>query len=230
VLVAWNLFDVRRWRRMARINRTEFAIAAATFVATVAIRIELAILLGTILSLVSYLHRTSRPAMRTMGFDTMAAERPFVVVDDAAQALPECPQLKLLRMEGSIYFGATQHVGDRLHALRQGPVVPKHLLVMAKSMNFIDIAGAELWQDELARRRAEGGDLYFHRPRPQVIEMWERTAFIEALGRDHIFPDKRSAIHTIFDKLDRTICSTCHVRVFWECQSLPPPLKDNPEP
>jgi SulP family sulfate permease len=227
VLVAWNLLDVRRWRRMARINRTEFAIAAATFVATVAIRIELAILLGTILSLVSYLHRTSRPAMRTMGFDTMAADRPFVVVDDAAQALPECPQLKLLRMEGSIYFGATQHVGDRLHALRQGPTAPKHLLVMAKSMNFIDIAGAELWQDELARRRAEGGDLYFHRPRPQVIEMWERTGFIDALGRDHIFPDKRSAIHTIFDKLDRNICSTCHVRVFWECQSLPPPLKDS---
>ena len=133
----------------------------------------------------------------------------------------ECPQLKLLRMEGSIYFGATQHVSDRLHALRQGNA--KHLLVMAKSMNFLDVAGVELWQEELQRRRAEGGDLYFHRPRPQVMQMWDRTGFIEALGSDHIFPDKRTAIHAIFDRLDRNICATCHVRVFWECQSLPMP-------
>jgi len=223
VLVAWNLFDVRRWRRLARLNSTEFAIAAATFVATISIRIEVAILFGTILSLASYLHRTSRPAMRTMGFDSMTADRQFVVVDDAKNVLPECPQLKLLRMEGSIYFGATQHVGDRLFQLRQGPAPPKHLLVMAKSMNFLDIAGAELWQEELQRRRAEGGDLYFHRPRPQVLQLWERTGFIEALGPDHIFPDKRSAIQTIFDRLDRGICATCHVRLFWECQALPPP-------
>jgi SulP family sulfate permease len=225
VLVAWNLFDIRRWRRLARVNRTEFAIAAATFVATVSIRIELAILFGTILSLASYLHRTSRPAMRTMGFDTMAPDRQFVVVDDTPGALAECPQLKLLRMEGSIYFGATQHVGDRLHELRLGDARPKHLLVMAKSMNFLDVAGADLWHDELQRRRAEEGDLYFHRPRPQVLQMWERTGFLEEIGRDHLFPDKRTAIHTIFDRLDRNICSTCHVRVFWECQNLPPPLR-----
>ncbi len=204
-------------------NRTEFAIAAATFVATVAIRIEVAILLGTILSLGSYLYRTSKPAMRTMGFDSMAPDRQFVVVEDAPQTRTECPQLKLLRMEGSIYFGATQHVGDRLHALRQGTDRPKHLLVMAKSMNFLDLAGAELWKEELERRRAEGGDLYFHRPRPQVLEMWERTGFIHKLGRDHIFPDKRAAINTIFLRLDSGICARCRVRVFWECRELPEP-------
>lgn len=221
MLVAWNLLDLPRWRRMAHVNRTEFGIAAATFVATVTIRLEMAILLGTILSLVSYLHRTSRPAMRTMGFDTMDAERHFVVVEDNADALPECPQLKLLRMEGSIYFGAVQHVADRLHALRNEPNAPKHLLVMAKSMNFIDVAGAELWQAELMARRAMGGDLYFHRPRPQVLEMWEKTGFIDLLGRDHIFPDKRTAIDTIFKKLDPRVCAACRARVFWECKTAP---------
>ena len=48
----------------------------------------------------------------------MTPARPFVIADDNPNALPECPQLKLLRMEGSVYFGATQHVGERLHALR----------------------------------------------------------------------------------------------------------------
>jgi SulP family sulfate permease len=229
VFVAWNLLDVRRWRRLARLNRTEFAIAAATFVATVAIRIELAILLGTILSLTSYLYRTAKPGMRTLGFDTMAPERHFVVTDDTPRALPECPQLKLLRMEGSVYFGAVPHVSGRLQALREPPGAPRHLLVMAKSMNFVDLAGAELWEHELRSRRALGGDLYFHRPRPQVLHTWQRIGFVDELGRDHLFEDKRSAIASIFARLDRRICATCRVRVFHECAALPPPEDAAPQ-
>jgi len=216
LLVAWSLLDLRGWRRRAQLSRSEFGIALATLAATLAIRLDIAILLGTLLSLVAYLWRTARPAMRTMGFDTMAPGRAFVIVDDNPAALPECPQLKLLRMEGSIYFGAEPYVGDRLHALRSGPDPQKHLLVMAKSMNFIDLAGAQLWADELRARRAMGGDLYFHRPRPAVIELWERSGFLDEIGRDHIFPDKHTAIATIVPKLDASICARCPVRLFHE--------------
>jgi SulP family sulfate permease len=216
LLIAWALLDVPSWRVLWRLSRLEFGIALATLAATLAIRLEVAILVGTLLSLAAYLWRTSRPAMRTLGFDTREQPRPFVVVDGNPQALPECPQLKLLRMEGSVYFGATQHVGDRLHALRAEPNAAKHLLVMAKSMNFVDLAGVELWRDELRARRAAGGDLYFHRPRPPVVEMWERTGFLDELGRDHVFPDKRTAIAHIVPRLDAGICARCSVKLFEE--------------
>jgi SulP family sulfate permease len=237
LLVAWSLLDVPQWRRLYELSRLEFGIALATLLATLAIRLELAILFGTLLSLAAYLWRTARPAMRTMGFDTPAspgrgedaarseqarrmptdAGRPFVIADGNPNALPECPQLKLLRMEGSVYFGATQHVGERLHALRAEPDPQKHLLVMAKSMNFIDLAGDELWRDELRLRRALGGDLYFHRPRPPVMALWQRSGFLDELGRDHIFPDKRIAIATIVPRLDLGICRRCPVKLFDEC-------------
>lgn len=218
LLVAWTLLDVPRWRQLIRTQRGESAIAAATLAATVTIRMEVAILLGTVLSLMAYLHRTSRPAMRTMGFDSRGLERRFVVLAQQPEALPECPQLKLLRMEGSVYFGAAEHVAQRLQDLRSGPDAPRHLLVMAKSMNFIDLAGAQVWEDELAARRAMGGDLYFHRPRPEVLDMWRRTGFLERLGADHVFPDKATALHAIYARLDRGICARCSAKVFWECQ------------
>ena len=227
LLVAVSLLDLPRWRQLLQLSRTEFAVALATTVATVTIRLEIAILLGTLLSLMSFLYRTARPAMRTMGFDNASEDRQFVVIDDPASAtlppLPECPQLKLLRMEGEVYFGATQHVADTLHALRHVAHPQKHLLVMGKSMNFIDLAGAELWEAELNARRSMGGDLYFHRPRPEVIRMWGTTGFTRLLGPEHQFPDKRTAIATIFSKLDPDICRSCKARVFWECQSAPGP-------
>jgi sulfate permease, SulP family len=221
LLVAVFLFDVARWRDVYRLSRSDFAVALATLIATVTIRLEMAILLGTLLSLMTFLYRTSKPAMRTMGFDTSHADRQFVVLDNNLSALKECPQLKLLRMEGEVYFGATQHVADKLHALRHEANPQKHLLVMGKSMNFIDLPGAELWEQELNARRAMGGDLYFHRPRPEVIAMWQTTGFTRLLGPEHQFPDKRVAIATIFSKLDKHVCSQCTVRVFWECKQLP---------
>ena len=261
VLVALALLDLKRWRKLFALSRSDFAVALTTLVATVTIRLEMAILLGMLLSLMSFLYRTSRPAMRTMGFDSRAPDRQFVVIDEgegatAASAgppqarpapsggsavhavtsvgatfLPECPQLKLLRMEGEVYFGATQYVADILHALRSQPRPQKHLLVMAKSMNFIDLAGAELWETELAARRAMGGNLYFHRPRPEVIGMWRKTGFTDLLGPEHQFGDKRSAIASIFTRLDRDICRSCTARIFTECQSVPSANPNpNPEP
>lgn len=223
VLVAVSLLDLGRWRQLFSLSRTEFAVALATLAATVSIRLEIAILLGTLLSLMSFLYRTSKPAMRAMGFDSRAADRRFVVIADSATPLPECPQLKLLRMEGEVYFGATQHVADTLHALRHAPHPQQHLLVMGKSMNFIDLAGAQLWEAELNARRAMGGDLYFHRPRPEVIQMWQTTGFTRLLGPEHQFPDKRSAIATIFTRLDPAICRQCTARIFEECRSVPGP-------
>lgn len=222
-VVAASLLDWPRWRELRRLSGVEFGAALATLVATVTLRLEVAILLGSLLSLGAYLQRSSRPAMRTMGFDADAsvAARPFVVLDGHPGARPECPQLKLLRMEGEVYFGAAAHVSDSLHALRAAPGAAKHLLVMSKSMNFIDPAGLQLWADELRERRAAGGDLYFHRPRPDVLALWERGGFLDALGRDHVFADKASAIATIVPRLDDAGCAACRVRLFRECAGRP---------
>ena len=57
-----------------------------------------------------------------------------------------------------------------------------------------------------------------------MLELWQRVGFLGELGTDHVFPAKRIAIATIFDRLDRGICAHCTVRVFEECKSLPPPV------
>lgn len=225
LLVGWSLVDQPHWRRVVRMDATETAIAGGTFVATLALSLEVAVLGGVTASLVTYLYRSARPALRTMGFVTppgLPGQRPFVVIDEPTpDALPECPQLKLLRMEGAVYFGAIAHVGEHLHGLRVGPNVQRHLLVMSKSMSSIDLAGADLWDMELLRRRALGGDLYFHRPRQQVMDLWRRSGFLDRLGEGHIFDSKPEALATIVPQLDDDICAGCRRRIFNECISRP---------
>ena len=56
----------------------------------------------------------------------------------------ECPQMKILRVEGSLYFGAIEHVENHFDEIRKQQPGQKHLLLMSKSINTVDLAGADL--------------------------------------------------------------------------------------
>ena len=56
--------------------------------------------------------------------------------------------------------------------------------------------------------------------------MWQRTGFLDRLGEDHVFPDKRHAIAAIVPRLDDAVCARCTARVFDECTMRPGALPD----
>ncbi|HET7201553.1 MAG TPA: SulP family inorganic anion transporter, partial [Burkholderiales bacterium] len=201
-LVAWNLIDLPRIRKVLATSRGESAVLAVTFFATLALDLEFAILVGVLVSLVLYLNRTSHPILRSLVPDPRHSGRKMTEVEDS---LVECPQLKILRIEGSIYFGAVGHVQRHLDALREGSPGQKHLLLMSKSINTVDMAGAELLAEEARRRRADGGQLYFYSLRKPVEDLLERGAYMAEIGRENVFRGKREAIGGVFTRLDRSI-------------------------
>jgi len=219
-LVAWNLIDLPRIRKILATSRGETAVLSVTFFATLLLDLEFAILVGVLVSLVLYLNRTSHPILRSLVPDPRHTERKMTEVEDS---LVECPQLKILRIEGSIYFGAVGHVQRHLDTLREHSPGQKHLLLMSKSINTVDMAGAELLVEEARRRRAEGGELYFYSLRKPVEELLERGGYMAEIGREHVFRGKREAIGGVFTRLDRSICANCRARIFEECASVPKP-------
>lgn len=221
-LVAWNLIDFQRIRRILSTSRGEGAVLAVTFFATLLLDLEFAILVGVLVSLILYLNRTSHPIMRTLVPDPRHTGRKMTEIEDS---LVECPQLKILRIEGSIYFGAVGHVERHLDTLREHSPGQKHLLLMSKSINFVDMAGAELLVEEARRRRADGGQLYFYSLRKPVEELFERGGYMAELGRENVFLGKREAIGGVFTRLDLSICAYCRARIFAECASVPGPEK-----
>lgn len=219
-LVAWGLIDFRHVATIVRASRGESAVLATTFLATLLMHLEMAVLAGIVLSLLLYLRRTSRPALRSMVPDPASAAGKF---HERRPGEAECPQLQILRIEGSLYFGAVDHVSEYLNQMGERRPAQKHLLVFARSMNFVDVAGTELLAHESERRRARGGGLYFHGLRESASKMLNGPAFAGKFGPDTGFVTKGQAISTIFERLDRSVCATCRARIFRECQRLPSP-------
>jgi SulP family sulfate permease len=219
-LVAWGLIDLHHIATIARASRGEAGVLAATFLATLILHLEVAVLLGIALSLTLYLRRTSRPALRSIIPDPASPQRRFF---ERRAGEPECPQLQMLRIEGSLYFGAVDHVAEYLTQIEERRPAQKHLLVLSKSMNFVDVAGAELLAREARRRRERGGGLYFHGLRESAAKVLHGPAFARDFPPERTFAAKRDAVAGIFRVLDRRVCASCRARIFQECASLPPP-------
>ncbi len=223
-IIAFGLINVTRIREIVRTSRSETLVLAVTFFATLLVQLEFAIMVGVLFSLFAYLNRTTHPAIRRVAPDPASPLRRFEVVGARGPQgnLPECPQLALLRVDGSLFFGAVDHVLEALSLLRTRDPARKHVLLIGSGINFIDVAGADLLEREAETQRAAGGALYLCNLKPAVTDVLERGGFVDRIGRDHIFASKDAAIHAIYSRLDSGICRDCTARIFVECQERLP--------
>jgi SulP family sulfate permease len=218
LLVAFNLIDWHHIFSIVRTSKSEAAILATTFFATLFLELEFAIYVGVMLSLIIYLNRTSRPRIITMAPDQNEMNRPMVSVSQ--EPVPQCPQMRIVRLDGSLFFGAVSHADSQFRFFSEESAEQKHLLLLCHAINFIDIAGAEWLMREGNRLKQRGGGLYLCNPKESVAAFLQKSGVIAALGEDHFFDSKSEAIQSIFLRLERDKCRQCERRIFQECQSV----------
>jgi SulP family sulfate permease len=216
-LVAFGIVDFAHIKKIVRASRSDSIVLWATFLSTLFLALDFAIMLGVFLSLVIYLHRASRPLVRVRVPDPRLPKQRF----NTDPSLPECPQFKMVRIDGPVFFGAVNYVAERLRVIAKHNSGQKHLLIMARTISFIDVAGAEMLAREASLRREAGGQLYFHQLHDSAHDLLERGGYLQDVGEEDIFDTKGEAISKIFQRLDRGICVRCEKRIFNECRAVP---------
>jgi SulP family sulfate permease len=121
-------------------------------------------------------------------------------------------------------------VAERLRVIAKRNSAQNHLLIMARTISFIDVAGAEMLAHEAQLRRKAGGQLYFHQLHDSARELLERGGYLQDVGPENIFFTKGEAISEIFQRLDRGICVRCEKRIFNECRAVPKVEIEDEEP
>jgi SulP family sulfate permease len=215
-IVAYALVDFHHIGLILRRHPRERVVLLVTFVGTL-IDLEKGLFLGIMVSLLFFLHKTSQPIIeeRALPHEQLGTPgRKLVAADDHT---PTCPQLAILRMQGSLYFGAVEHVRNHL-----GAVDEKSLMLLSRGINYVDLAGAELLGEEARRRQEQGGRLYLVGLPSAVQHSLKRAGQIEVIGAQNIITHKSEAFATVYRQLDSEVCRGCNLRVFKECQSVLP--------
>lgn len=215
MLIAWNLIDMHHIREILRSSKQEATVLLVTFFSTLIVALEFSIYLGVLVSLFFYLKRTSAPNMMVVapksiehGTDLRSVQR---------FQLPECPQIKIIRIDGSIFFGAVDHIQKNIIHFSEGNHGQNHLLINCSGINFIDFAGAEMLMKEARQLQKKGFSLSFCALKNTVKDQLIALNFMEKLGEDNFYATVDDALASLTLRLNADICSQCHHKVFKQC-------------
>jgi len=218
LVVAYHLIDVHHIRTILKTSKEETAVMLTTFFATLFLDLEFAIYIGVLLSLVLYLNRTAHPRITNLAPNLQQETVGPPLIESEA----ECSYLKIIRIDGPLFFGAVNHVSEYLYNIDKTLPRKRNVLVIGCGINFIDIAGAELLAQEAKRRAAQRGGLYLCELRPQSYKVLERGGYLDKIGKDHFFATQEEAINTIIPNADPFFCRTCTKPLFKPCKALAP--------
>ncbi|MCP4363368.1 MAG: STAS domain-containing protein [Chloroflexi bacterium] len=217
IITAYGMIDRTEIKRILQSNPGEAVILIITFLGTLFLDIEFAVLLGIILSFVMYILKTSAPRVHEVKPDNNYKH--FLYQPEKAS----CSQLGVIEILGDLYFGAVHYVEEYLldHAGKNPE--QRYLLIRMHNVNNCDFSGIHMLESVIKTYRDRGGDVFLVRPQYHVKQIFATTNFVEeTLGEDNVL-DKDSAIPKLFHHvLDPAVCIyECPVRVFKECTNLP---------
>jgi len=198
-LIALGLIDLASMRQIVRTSRGETLVLAITFIATLTVQLEFAIFVGVLASLLVYLYRTTRPRLIPVWPDPTTRMALLVPVDAAARYPSE--KVLLLRVDGSLFFGAVDHVRDALHAYRADMPQLRHLVLIGTGINFVDVAGADMLVQEARASTADGVALYVCNLKAAPRDVLERGGFLDALGRERIIDTELDVIERFVEPI-----------------------------
>ncbi|KOR32631.1 sulfate permease [Achromatium sp. WMS3] len=216
LLVAYNLIDFKHIQKIIQSGNTERAVLFTTFFSTLFLDLEFSIYVGVMLSLGLYLRRTSRPSIITLAPDWDEISHPLT--NTAKKPLTECPQVRIIRLDGSLFFGSIAQMGEFFTQHSKERPEQNHLLLIGNAMNFIDLAGVEFLEQEAHRSKITGGGLYLANFKTKVAQEARDLGLMQHV--EH-FDHKSEGIQKIFIGLNRDICRKCSKRIFFECESIP---------
>ena len=209
VLVGYNLIDFNHIRQVIISSGRELIVLSITLIGTLFFDLEFALLAGIFTSFFFYLERTSKPNIATLAVNN---QRRLIntIRDNNAK---ECSNMKILRIDGSLYFGSIEKISDYLSNLYDQNKI-QHVLIAADGINFIDLAAAEWLTHEIKKWQKNRGGIYISSLKVISQGVIKKGGFDNKMGSNIFFKDKKSAIIEIHKKIN----NPCKVKAFTECK------------
>ncbi|EPJ55520.1 MAG: sulfate transporter [Osedax symbiont Rs2] len=212
LLVAYNLVDFAHIKKILSTSKAESSVLLITFFSTLFLELEFAIYLGVMMSIILFLAKTSTPEITEMSLNIEQHRFVEATIHPGYQ----CPQLRVLRIDMSIYFGSVNHIQNKIESILNQAGVSR-VLIICGGINFIDLSGTDLLVSLDKKLKEKGGGLYFFAMKPLVKHRAFKLGLVPAISKERFYDSKRKAIEDVFPQLQPNICQNCQQHVFKEC-------------
>ncbi len=217
--VAWRLIDFAEIQHIIEARTSDTLVLGLTLLAGIAVELEFAIIVGVVTSLFAFLRKSASPLVAVLAPANVDGRR--TLRGAKRYNLPQCPQIVVLRIEGPIYFASIEAITERFDKIETEFGQRAHVILYLRGVGSMDLSGSDFLIKMIRTARARGGDVHIVATYKGVLSTLRRTGVINVLGECNLHQSKGQAITRSTEKVDRTICGTCQLRVFTECLGLP---------
>lgn len=219
--VAFRLLNIREIRHILESGRSETVILASTFFTGVFSELDFAIMVGVVVSLVVFLKDSAQPLVAVGAPTLKNGRRAFGNAETLN--LPECPQIRMMRVEGPIFFASVEHIEREFDRIEARAETRQSRILSLKGVNKIDLTGADFLIERARMARAQGRDMHLIASAAPTLRTLKRLGVTRTIGRENIHAHKTEAIAEAVRRADDEICRRCTLRVFKECAGKPGP-------
>jgi SulP family sulfate permease len=190
LVVAYDLVDVEKIRRTVKASPADAIAFVATMIGTWVVPLDKAIYIGIAISLVLFLRNARLLGVRELCVASTGrlVERPLgqPACDDRV-----CPQIRMLHVEGSLFFGAAGELQAALDDVARDASV-KVIVVRLKRTRALDVTAAAILEATASNLRSQGRHLILVGMTPDLMQVLERSGAAAAIGADHLFPTQET--------------------------------------
>jgi sulfate permease, SulP family len=189
--VVFGMIDVSELRRLYRVTRFDFYVAAAAIVGVLSAGVLAGVVIGVVLSLGWLVYVATRPPMPLLG--RQAGTQVFRDLDENP-ADETFPGIIVLRVDGGLFFATAEALEDRIRALAEDGDRRRALVLDLEGVNFVDSQGAAKVTEIHQLTEADGVTLRLARVKPQVLAVLQADGTVDRIGADHIHGNVHRAV------------------------------------
>jgi high affinity sulfate transporter 1 len=189
--VVFGMIDVGELRRLYRVTRFDFWVAAAAIVGVLSAGVLAGVVVGVALSLLWLIYVATRPPMPLLG--RQAGTQVFRDLDENPGD-ETFSGIAVLRMDGGLFFATSEALEERVRELADDDRDRRALVLDLEGVNFIDSQGAATVTEIFDLAEADGVALRLARVKPQVRAVLEADGIIDRIGADHVHGNVHRAV------------------------------------
>jgi SulP family sulfate permease len=193
VVAVFGLIDLATLRHVWRYSKADGLSLVLTFLAVLALGVEIGILVGVAVSLLLYLWRTSKPHMAVVG--RVGESEHFRNV--LRHQVQTCPHVVAVRVDESLYFANTKYLEDSLLSMVADRPEVRHLLLICSAVNFVDASALETLEGLVHELSDAGVELWLSEVKGPVMDRLQAIGFVDELGANHVFLSTHDAMRAL---------------------------------
>ncbi len=190
--VVFGMIDIPELRRLYRVKRFDFWVAAAAVVAVLSAGVLAGVVIGIGLSLVWLVYISTSPGMPLLG------REPGTQVFRDVREHPgdeTFPGYAVVRLDGGLFFATAEALEERVRGLAQQADPPLRAVVLdLEGVDFVDSQGAAKLAEILDFAESAGLQLRLARVKPAVASVLGKDGVLQRFGGERVHGNVHRAV------------------------------------